>query len=53
MIRHMKNIRSISIRRMVSAVEALLLVLIKVALVNMINSLPFEFTLELCLSPLL
>jgi hypothetical protein len=28
----MKNIRSISIRRMVSAVEALLLVLIKVAL---------------------
>jgi hypothetical protein len=32
MIRHKKNIRSISIRRMVSIVEALLLVLVKVAL---------------------
>jgi hypothetical protein len=32
MIRHMRNIRSISIRRMISVVEALLLVLVKVAL---------------------
>jgi hypothetical protein len=32
MIRHMRNIRSVSIRRMVSVVEALLLVLIKVGL---------------------
>jgi hypothetical protein len=32
MIRYMRNKRSISIRRMVSVVEALLLVLVKVAL---------------------
>jgi hypothetical protein len=32
MIRHMRNIRSISIRGMVSVVEDLLLILIKVAL---------------------
>jgi hypothetical protein len=32
MIRHMRNIRSINITRMVSVVEALLLVLIRVAL---------------------
>jgi hypothetical protein len=32
MIRHMRNIRSITIRRMVSVVEALLLVLVKITL---------------------
>jgi hypothetical protein len=53
MVRHMRNIRRISIRNMVSVVETLLLILESVALGELDELFTIEFILEIYLSPLL